>query len=235
METAFIDIVGQGSYTEQARYYPVSAQLEVMVPVADSEDIQGRFQVWDEQFTATVAPLRSQFTAVEDGGTKLDIKVDTLAQSLAQRYKRLTRRYRFVAPSAGLRDRLVEAISGIPFSKEQTVDIMIPPAVFEASAADVQRANCDAVEDAHAKAASVARTAVGRVGRILSARQMPPHLRASGAMGDEDWWGQWDSFHIGGGGPLETTAPTRLVSVRFLVRFELVYDKPTKKAARRGD
>lgn len=235
MEPAFIDIVGQGSYTEQALHYPISAQLEVILPLADADDIHERFRAWDERFTAAITPLRSTLGAVEDGGTKFDIKLDTLAQTVTQRYKRLTRRYRLLAPSSDIRDRVVEVISGLPFTKQETVDVMVPRPIFEASITEIHRANCDAVEDAHAKAAAVARASGGRVGRVQSVRQMPPRLRASGAFGDEDWWGQWDSMHIGGSGGLEPEDPTRLVGVRFLVRFELIHDEPKKKKARRDN
>jgi hypothetical protein len=235
MDTAFIDIVGQRSYTEQARYYPISAQLEVMLSLADADDIHERFRAWDERFTALITPLRSGLASVEDGSTKFDIKLDTLAQSITQRYKRLTRRYRLLASSSDSRDRVVEAISGLRCTKQETVDVMIPRPIFEASATDIHRANADAVEDAHAKAAAVARASGGRVGQVLSVRQMPPHLRASGAFGDEDWWGQWDSVHIGGSPGLEPEDPTRLVGVRFLVRFELIHDEPKKKRVRRDN
>jgi hypothetical protein len=235
METAFIDIVGQSSYTERARHYPISAQLEVMLAFGDVDDIHERFRAWEERFTAAIAPLRSTLAAVEDGGTKFEIKLDTLAQTGAQRYRRLTRRYRLLAPSSDSRDRLVEVISGLPFTKQETVDVMVPRPIFEASATEIHLANCDAVEDAHAKAAAVARASGGRVGPVLSVRQMPPHPRASGTFGDEDWWGQWDSVHIGGSGGLESEDPTHPVSVRFLVRFELIHDEPKKKKARRDN
>ncbi len=64
---------------------------------------------------------------------------------------------------------------------------------------------------------------------------MPPRPRASGAFGDEDWWGQWDLMPIAGRGGLEPEDQTRLVGVRFLVRFQLIHDEPKKKKARRDN
>lgn len=229
METSFIEVAGQAFFTEHAQQFPVSVQLEVMLPISDAEDIHERFTAWDERFAGAIAAVRSQFITIEDGGTKFDIKLDTLAQSIPQRYKRLTRRYRFLAPSAELRDRLVELVSGLPSSKQETVDVMVPQPIFEASTEAVQHALREAVEDAHAKAAVIALASGGRVGKITSARQMPQRVRASGALGDEDWWGDNNSLHIGGARDIDADDPTRKVCVRFLVRFELIHDEPQRK------
>lgn len=223
MDAPFIEVAGQSSFTELARHFPVSVQLEVMSPITNADDIHERFTAWDTRFTEAIEPLRSLFTSIQDGGSKFDIKLDTQAQVVTQR-KRLTRRYRFIASSSEARDRLVELVSGFPSGKQEIIDLMIGQPVFDATTEAMQQAHYDAIEDAHAKAAVVARASSGRVGRVLSARQMPEDRNASGALGDESLWGG-GGFHIGGGGhTLDAGEPTRKVCVRFLVRFELIYD-----------
>jgi hypothetical protein len=228
MDTFFIEIAGQACFTEQARHFPVSVQLEVMLPIADADDIHERFKAWDTRFTEAIEPLRSLFASIEDGGSKFDIKLDTQAQVVTQR-KRLTRRYRFIATSSEARDRLVELVSGFPSGKQETVDVMIGQPIFDAATEAKQQANYDAIEDAHAKAAVIARASGGRVGRVLSARQMPEDRNVSGALGDESLWG---GFHVGGGGrTLDADEPTRKVFVRFLVRFELIHNDNIQRQA----
>ena len=120
------------------------------------------------------------------------------------------------------RDRLVELVSGLPSGKQETVDVMVGQPIFDAATEAMQHAYYGAIEDAHAKAAVIARASGGRVGRVLSARQMPEDRNVSGALGDESLWG---GFHVGGGGrTLDADEPTRKVFVRFLVRFELIHD-----------
>src|SRR5437762_995756 len=80
MDTSFIEVAGQACFTEQARHFPVSVQLEVVLPIADADDIHERFTAWDTRFTEAIQPLRSLFASIEDGGSKFDIKLDPQAQ-----------------------------------------------------------------------------------------------------------------------------------------------------------
>ena len=234
METSYVEILGEASYTERVRHYPVSVDLEVMYPVTESEDIHARFASLDQRFTSAVAPFRSSFTSVEDGGTKFDLVSD----GRTQRSRRLSRRYLFMAESPDAQDRLIAAVSCLAAGKAETVEVSVRQPFFECGKEEIDRAHRDAVADAQAKANVVARAARGQVGRVLSVRQLALRQRSSGAFGDSDWWGDLErftpEFHIGGRGELDAGEPTRTIYVRFLVRFELLRDETGKAKTRRG-
>lgn len=235
METAYIEVLGESSYIEEVVRFPLSVDVEIVVPLLDSAEIAGRFADLDDRFTSAVAGFRKSFTSVEHGGTRVrEVYVDK-----KEKMRGMERRYLFVATSPEVQERLISTVGTIRIKSGENISVAVRQPLFEPDPKAVAKAHGEAIQDASARAAVVAEAAGGEVGVVIHARQLAFAKRSSGAFGDSDWWGGSDrfseSFHIGsvGRGELNTTEPTRTIFVRYLVRFGLEKGGKRRKIKRK--
>ena len=222
MEPRYIEVLGESHYVESVRLYCVTVDVSVTLRVEEAANIRQQFDALDSRFSEAILPIREIFSSVEDGGAEVGSHHDRRNNPC----RRWSRRYLFKVGSAGDRNLLIETVSSIPGDPAEAVEATMSQPLFEALPEEAARAHKEAVEEARVKAAAVAVASGGRVGEVLSARQLALSMRSSGAYGDSDWWGDIDRFvplrHIGGRGSLNADEPSRLIFVRFLVRFELL-------------
>ena len=222
----YVEVVGEGQYDEEVRVFVLELTLRVSatmsVTAARRDDILTRRCL--QALTAAGGLRRDE---IEDAGVNLWRPWWGGRKARDELIHRLVIR-------CDDRVRLAKALSAVEKStgRGKTVGFNMRQPVFDAKPEVRDAALRGALAAARRKSEALASECGASVGRVLLIEEEGSAVRPSGAIGDDDWFGDAGRFDMArrrisglraaGPEPEPLESPSRTVWVNYRVRFELL-------------
>ena len=223
----YIEITGEGSYTEDAARFVTEVSVEVRA--AKKERAFEETNDFLQEIVQTLVASGIESSEIVEGGASyfrpwyLRKKAgQTAVRKVILKVTELPRLY-----------SALEALEPLRKVERRSLDIHMRQPEFESSSTAKAAALKAAFTDAKAKASELAAEMGCELGPVIQVEEGRSARRSSGFSGDEDWWGDSDRFAGGGlavavggdaGAGEEAAAlenPTRTIWVRCRVRFQI--------------
>ncbi len=219
---AYIDVIGEGKYVEEVEAYVADVILDVR---AATDETSGR-EVAElrDRCVKTLVASGLGYDEITDGGGEVGQSWYRRKQPARHALHKLT----IKTPD---QHRLAKALGELePLFSNQRHEFVVKmrQPVFADDLSVSLQAQREAVAQARVKAEVLAQEAGVTLGDIRRVEEGGRSRRASGAFGDDDWWGDDQRFGSAGPAlagatatedPLPTETPKRTIWVRCRVRF----------------
>jgi uncharacterized protein YggE len=227
-ENHYIEVMGEGSYTEEVSEYIADIILEVRAAK-------------DQTALTEISDLKDHCVKqLVASGIRNDEIIDSGREVWRPWFRRKKvgkeARHKLTLRTSDI-ERLSKALSEIEplFSGQRhhfTIEMRQP--VFSDNLSAVIEAQKQALEEARTKAKALAREAQLQLGGIIRIEELAKTKRSSGAYGDYDWEGDSDRFAAAAAPaimlgdlaeesePAALESPARTIWVKYRVRFAIV-------------
>ncbi len=222
-EIPYIETLGESFYEESPKRYSAVVTITASLLDGDSVEVSRLCGVATNSVSNVLKSFQSKLESISSGGAKFDTVTNNRGATIIS----LERRYIVASQIYEHVDDLIVDLAELVLPEHCTIDCRPNQPEYEPTNEQKQQAYSKAVIDARANAEASLHGSSQKSGSVLSIKQLALSKRSSGAFGDDDWWGDSDRFtariHVGGrGGELNLNEPSRVIFVRFLVRFALV-------------
>ncbi len=218
----YIEVIGEGTFEEAASLFVTHVTLEVRAAKPETA-LQEAQDLWKRAVESLGASGIAADEIVEGGSDQ--------SRPWYRRKKAgqtASRALILKVPECPRLQAALESLQSVKENTRESIEVSLRQPEFDSSSSARESALTQAFEDAHGKAAALARRMGVELGEVLQAQEGGWAKRSSGFQGDPDWWGDSERFsapaaYAVAAGEAEPTpdlaSPTRLIWVKCRFRF----------------
>ncbi|MCE5278333.1 MAG: SIMPL domain-containing protein [Planctomycetaceae bacterium] len=216
-DATYIQVTGEASYAEMAREYV--ADLQLGAKASRHQRAAQSIAQLHQLCLATLLEAGLDRSQIADGPTEVGHEYSK--KMIGSHHLTIT------VGDPGLLTAALAALEPLFDQKKWTLQVQMRQPIFQSAPEVRAQAIRAALADARSKAAVLAAEAPVALGAVVRIEEGAKALRASGAAGDEDYFGDRTRYaasigSLGDSGPFDAMpAPGRTIWVRYTVRFSI--------------